>query len=498
MTSTSYLNCAIGTLQEYVPNANAPWNEERVKHLFRRIGFGANREMIENALAQNPADLIDQLIDGAIAKPKFQKPFWADWAISDYDPDNLTAQVTEQFYEVVSRWSSEFLDNNALRAKLMLFWSSHFVTKAEVYNCPSYNYDYFRLLEEHSLGNFRDFAHEIGTAPAMLIFLNGVQNTRFEPNENYARELFELFTLGVDNNYTQNDIVEAARALTGWNGFTEACAPITYRPALHDPGQKTIFGQTGAWDYDGLINLIFTQRVSEAANYICAQLYNFYINREPNEDIIDGLAQIFIDNNFEIAPVLRALFKSEHFFDESHIGGQIKSHIDAVYSFVKEIEYPIELLEVPGQERNGPFVAIYFANADLGQALFDPPNVAGWPGDRQWIDSTSLTNRWNISDFIIFDLFQNHRNALILWVQSLVDNSNDPYFITNRIIDFFTPQGLQTNQDYENAVTAFKWEVQENYFQDGSWNLDWDQEIVAAQISFLLRFITRLPEFQMA
>ena len=180
------------------------------------------------------------------------------------------------------------------------------------------------------------------------------------------------------------------------------------------------------------------------------------------------------------------------------IRDRIKSHIDAVYSFVKEIEYPIELLEVPGQERNGPFVAIYFANADLGQALFDPPNVAGWPGDRQWIDSTSLTNRWNISDFIIFDLFQNHRNALILWVQSLVDNSNDPYFITNRIIDFFTPQGLQTNQDYENAVTAFKWEVQENYFQDGSWNLDWDQEIVAAQVSFLLRFITRLPEFQMA
>lgn len=496
--ATTYLNCAIGSLDVYTPSAEAPWNEARVKHLYRRIGFGANRQMIENALGQNPAELIDQLIDDAIAKPKFPRPEWSDWALSDYDPDNTIAQALEQFYEMITRWSSEFLDDNALRAKLMLFWSNHFVTRAEDYNCPSYIYDYFRLLEEHSLGNFRDFSHVIGTSPAMLIFLNGVQNTRFEPNENYARELLELFTLGRDNNYTQNDIVEAARALTGWNGFTEGCDAISYVPEFHDPGQKTIFGQTGAWNYDGLLNLIFTERGRESASYVCSKLYTHYVNREPNKDIIDGLAQIFMDNNFEIAPVLSALFKSEHFFDEAHFGGVIKSHIESVYGFIKEIDFPIDDLVLPGALPNRPYINIHFANADLGQSLFDPPDVAGWPGDRDWINSSTLTNRWNVSDFFIFDLFQNHRDTLIVWVQNLVNNSNDPYEITKSVIDFFNSKELQTPQDYENGVMAFKWEVPENYFQDGSWKLDWDQEIVGAQIAFLIRFLTRLPEFQMA
>lgn len=496
--ATTYLNCAVGSLEVYSPSAEAPWNEERVKHLYRRIGFGASREMIENALAQNPAALIDQLIDDALVKPNFPRPDWADWAISDYDPDDTLAEVLQQLYQIISHWSSEFHDDNALRAKLMLFWSNHFVTKVENYNCPSYNYDYFRLLENHSLGNFRDFAHEIGTAPAMLLFLNGVQNTRFQPNENYARELMELFTLGRDNNYTQSDIEEAARALTGWNGFTENCAPITFVPQFHDPGQKTIFGQTGSWDYDDLINLIFTERTMECATYICSRLYNHYVNREPNEDIIEGMAQVFIDNNFEIAPVLRVLFKSEHFFDEAHYGGVIKSHIESVFGFIKESEYPIDEANIPGPFPNRPYLSIHFANSELGQTLFNPPDVAGWPGDRDWINSSTLTNRWNYSDFFIFDFFQNHRNALILWVQSLVGNTNDPYVITKRVIDFLISKELQSEQDYENGVMAFKWEVPENYFEDGSWNLDWDQEIVGAQISFLLRYISRLPEFQLA
>ncbi len=497
MTNT-YLNCAVGTLQEFVPNANTPWNEERVKHLYRRIGFGANPEMIENALAQNPADLVDALITDAIARPKFPKPIWGDWAISDYDPDNTLAQALAQLYELLDRWSGEFLDNDALRAKLMLFWSNHFVTRLDDYNCPSYNYDYFRLLEENALGNFRNFVEQIGTAPSMLIYLNGVQNTRFEPNENYARELLELFTLGRDNNYTQDDIIEAARALTGWNGFTEACAPITFVPAFHDPGQKTIFGQTGAWDYDGLIDLIFTERRSEMATHICEKLYNFYVNRETDEDIVEELAQIFINSNFEIAPVLRTLFKSEHFFDGAHIGGIIKSPLESMYGFIKESDFPITETAIPGNMPNRPFINLYFVGAEAGQALFDPVDVAGWPGDRDWINSTSLTARWSITDFFIFTFFQSHRDQQIVWVQNLVNNSNDPDLITRRIIDFFIPTELQTEQAYANGVQAFKWEVPENYFEDGSWNLDWDQEIVGGQIAFLLRYISRLPEFQMA
>ena len=220
--ATAYLNCATGTLETYIPSTDAPWNDQRIKHLYRRIGFGANAQMIGEAMAMAPADLVDQLIDGALNEANYPKPVWGDWALSDYDQNDVNAESLAQYYELLDRWSSQFLNDNALKSKLMLFWSNHFVTRLDDYQCPSYAYDYFRILAENSLGNFKSFVYDIGIAPSMLIFLNGVQSTRFEPNENYARELFELFTLGRDNGYTQNDIVEAARALTGWNGFTEA------------------------------------------------------------------------------------------------------------------------------------------------------------------------------------------------------------------------------------------------------------------------------------
>ena len=496
--ATAYLNCATGTLDTYVPSAEAPWNDQRIKHLYRRIGFGANAQMIGEAMAMTPADLVDRLIDEAVAEANWPKPTWGDWAISDYDQDDVSAQSVAQYYELLDRWSSQFLTDNALKSKLMLFWSNHFVTRLDDYQCPSYAYDYFRILEENALGNFKSFVYDIGIAPSMLIFLNGVQNTRFQPNENYARELFELFTLGRDNGYTQNDIAEAARALTGWNDFTEACAPIGFRADFHDPAQKTIFGQTDNFGYDELIDLIFNLRQSEMANYICGKLYTYYVNREINEDIVGELALIFIDNNFEIEPVLRTLFKSAHFFDEAHIGGRIKSPIESIYGFIKEVEFPIETLQEPGVNYNQGFIDISFLNGEMGQQLFSPIDVAGWPGDRDWINSTSLTSRWSVSDFVVFGLAQNFTDDMINWVKVLVGTSNDPAFIAETVINFFIPTTLQSAVDYANGVVAFKWEVPENYFQDGSWNLDWPQEIVGGQIGFLVRYISRLPEFQMA
>ncbi len=496
--ATTYLNCAVGTLDVYTPTAEAPWDEQRIKHLYRRIGFGANAQMIAQASTMSPAALVDQLLDGAVTEANWATPSWSDWALSDYDPNNVDVQALEQFYQLVDRWSSQFLNDNALKSKLMVFWHNHFVTRVDDYQCPSYAYDYFNILENNALGNFKSFVHTIGTAPAMLMYLNGVQNTRFEPNENYARELFELFTLGRDNGYEQDDIVNAARALTGWNGFTEGCAPIGFVQQFHDDGQKTIFGVTSDFGYDDLIDLIFAQRQTECANFICDKLYRFYVNRESNEEIVSQLAQVFIDNNFEIVPVLRILFKSQHFFDQYHIGAQIKSPIESIYGFIKETDYPIESQQVAGMSYNQAYVSLLFANGEIGQYLFNPVDVAGWPGDRDWINSTALTSRWNLSDFVTFDLFQNHRDRLIVWVQELVDNSNDPVFITQKVIDFFIPTQLQTEVDYDNGVMAFKWEVPQNYFDDGSWNLDWPQDIVGPQIAFLLRYISRLPEFQMA
>ncbi|MCG8332645.1 MAG: DUF1800 domain-containing protein [Chitinophagales bacterium] len=480
---TTTLNCATGTLAPYVPSGDAPWNKQRVIHLFRRMGFSASLAEIEAALSQNPSTLIDNIIDNAISLPPSPAPEWADWSISDYT--DFAQQQPEQIIEQILSWIKNMM-NDGFREKMTLFWHNHFVTQFEVYTCPSWMFDYYRILQENALGNFRDFTHTIGTSPAMLVFLNGVQSTVLDPNENYARELYELFTLGQDNGYTQNDIVETARALTGWNGFLELCGPIGYLPIAHDDGEKTIFGQTGNWGYDDVHDILFTERTEEIAGFICGKLYRAFIHPQEDEVIVNGLAQTFLDNNFDIVPVLRQLFKSEHFFDAYNIGTIVRSPIEVFLNFLKEGSFPYN--------DEGLTIAGYLA-ADLGQTLYNPPDVAGWPGNRTWIDSNTLTGRWQGVDYFTYTLYQFNPNSLVQLAKDISGNSNDPDEVAQSIVDHFIPNGLNQAEAYELATTVFKWEVPQNYYDDGSWNLEW--ETIPIQMAFLLQHVARLPEFQL-
>jgi len=275
----SLLNCNISSLTPYVPSSNMPWNVKRIQHLFRRLGFGANPVKISQALSLQPDALIDQLLNEAINLPTSPAPFWANWTISKYtDPNEYIAQNIEWTVQ----WSKEML-TQGVREKMALFWHNHFVTELDKYRCPSWQYEYHKILQGYAFGNFKDFVKAIGRTPAMLVYLNGVQNTRFEPNENYARELYELFTLGRDNGYTQQDIQETARALTGWNGFTELCAPITFVNAFFDNGQKSIFGRTGNWNYDTLHDVLFEQRANQIATFVCTKIYRAFVSPTVDE-----------------------------------------------------------------------------------------------------------------------------------------------------------------------------------------------------------------------
>lgn len=480
---TTTINCATGTLAPYVPSAAAPWDKRRAMHLFRRLGFGETPATIAIALEQNPADLVDFLIDQAVALPPDPTPDWSDWDINDYE--NFGEQYPEQIIEQISLWLQSMMQNS-LREKMTLFWHNHFVTKFDTYNCPSWMNDYLRTLQTHAFGNFKEMTVAIGTTPAMLVFLNGVQSTVVEPNENYARELFELFTLGQDNGYTQDDIVNTARALTGWNGFTVLCAPINYLPIAHDNGLKNIFGQIGNWDYDDVHDILFTERAQEIATHICGKLYRNFVHPEVDEAIVAGLAQTFLDNNFDLVPVYRQLFKSEHFFDEYNISTVTKSPLDVLIGYLKEanIPYNQEAIDIVG----------YLAD-DLGQTLLSPPDVAGWPGNRAWIDTNTMTGRWQSIDYFTFITFQNAPSTLVDLAKELTDNSNDVNEIAAVLVDHFIPNGLNQMEAYDRATTVLKWEIPQNYFDDGSWNLDWDT--VPVQMAFLLQYIARLPEFQL-
>lgn len=484
MTNT----CVTGTLAPYVPSAAIPWDKRRAQHLFRRIGFGATTIEVEAALAQSPANLIDTLIDQAIALPPAPEPEWAYWTVGGYGGDLNIA--LEQVLGWRRRWILDMLANG-LREKMALFWHNHFVTRLEDYNCPSWMYQYHRLLQQNALGNLKDFVYEMGKTPAMLVFLNGVQNTRFDANENYARELYELFTLGRDNGYSENDIRETARALTGWNGITQQsyCGEITFVQAFFDPGEKTIFGQTGNWNYDDVHDILFDQRANLIAEHIARKVYRAFVRPEADEAIVAELAGIFIAHDFDIAPMLRALFKSEHFFDDANIGVLVKSPLESMLTFVKENDFQLEWTD---EELDG----VAYLTAELGQDLFNPVDVAGWQGNRDWVNSNTLTGRWQALRFVIFRMYEHYPEQLVDLARKLSDNSQNADFIAQLIADHVLANGMQFPEDYERAAIAFKAEIPANYFEEGGgWSLAWDT--AAGQVGLLLDHLIRRPEFQL-
>lgn len=476
--------CELDGIAVYTPTPAKPWNLERVKHLYRRMGFGVNLADQQAALAMDPATLVDVLVDQAVNLAPTAAPAWGDWAISDYT--NVNTQGPEQILSWYSQFVTDMI-NNGLRDKLTLFWSNHFVTELDVYQCPSYMYQYYNLLQTHALGNFKDFVHAIGTSNAMIVYLNSYENTSVSPNENYARELYELFTLGEDNGYTQTDIVETAKALTGYNGFTEFCAPITFNSQFHSTDNKTIFGQTGNWGYDDVINILFEQRETQVAQFICSKIYKYFVSPVVDQTIIDELAATFISSNYEIAPVLRQLFKSEHFFDEDVIGVKIKSPMEMMVTFINESGFGYDQTVLDGT---------YYYGGLLGQELFNPIDVAGWQGNHEWINTSTITGRWLIIDYFCQYAYQQDAEQFRQFAIDLVGGpSNDADLVAQSIIDHFLPRGLQTQAEYDQAIAVFKDVYPSNYYTFGLWNTG--VEFAHYQVLLLLLHISHLPEFQL-
>lgn len=478
------VNCTIFGLTPLTAQSSISWNAKHIRHFYRRASFGASDSIISTALELDPSTAINTIIQEAINKPLSPPPDWADWALSDYG-DNVTDQITEQVVGFATDWLDRLYEGN-LRDKLTLFWHNHFVTQYDSYSCPSWMYQYYNVIERFALGNFKSFVREMGISPAMLVYLNGVQNTRFEPNENYARELYELFTLGLDNGYTQQDIAETARALTGYNDFTEACAPIGFRPLFHDDGEKTIFGRTGNWGYDDVIDILFEERGMEVATSICTKLYRYFVNPKLSEDIIEELATLMVNSNYELAPVISTLLASEHFFDEANHETIIPGHLEMFFTHSRE----------QGIDINSELQFLIAGTAgDIGQRLLNPVDVAGWQGNREWINTNTLIVRWgglqNLTNYFFTAVPEHFREMVI----TLTNDSNDPSFITRTIIDHFVTKGFEYDEEYDKAIIRFKSEIPENYYEDGSWNLHWDT--APNQIRLLLNYISTLPEYQL-
>lgn len=485
LTTTS---CNTSTLSPYTPTSGNPWSFGKVQHTFRRLGFGASEMEIDNALSLSPSELIDTIVATAYNLPVTPAPTWGYWSFSDftdYETEN------EQYIYDWRIATGNNLISESLRGRMMAFWMNHFVTELDTYFYAPYLFQYAHTLETYVLGNFKTFVREVGITPAMLLYLNGFENTNTQPNENYARELFELFTLGEGNGYTETDITETAKALTGYNHWDEYGGQMYFDSSTFVNEDKTIFGQTGNWGYDDVIDILFQERGNLIAPFICRKLYQFFVS--PDVDaviemtIIEPLAQTLIDNNFEMVPMLKQLFKSEHFYDERALGVIIKSPFDVIFQFVNESEFPYN---------NDLMEAFLYYSGTLGQALYQPPDVAGWQRDEHWISTSTLTGRWQMFEAYLGILFSNGQEEIFRELAiSLSNDSIDPEYITQVIVDYFNAKELFTPTDYDIATDIFKWEIPQNYYDDGLWSLSWDQ--APYQVFLLLVHLSKMPEFQL-
>lgn len=487
----SVQDCIIGGIATYVPSPTNPWDRQKVQHLYNRLGFGATDVEIAAALSQNPDTLIDNLIDNAVASPSPTPPIYANWTSVDYPIDDTFFDVVyDHLYGLIDEWIIGML-NNPVRYKMVLFWHNHFVTQFEEYFCSNWMWQYYDLLHQYAFGNFKDFVYDMGKNPAMLDFLDNNENIADFPNENYARELLELFTLGEGNNYTQADIFDTARALTGWKAYD--CDNVYFDVNDFDNNPKTIFGQTGNWGYDDVHNILFAQRENEMAHYIAEKLYRYFVYPEANATIINAVANDLIANNFNIASALKLLIKSEHFFDDKWIGGKIKSPLELyvqTYRLTK-FQYGVNITD---NEING----ISYRSADTGQQLFSPINVAGWPGQRSWITEHLMVKRWShVSNSIMWPLYNDalpNAAHLVQLAKDLSNYSSDPAVITQAFIDHYLSVSLSAEAT-ATATDVFKAGVPLNYYDSGVWGLDYPN--THFQVANLITHLAQLPEYQL-
>ena len=404
----------------------ADWDYRTAAHLLERGGFGATPEEIERVASMTPEAAVNRLVDYSelpdTAPAYDASPIWdsgmdpfpksraeavrrardtgSSMGVSilpEGESRRLQPVVNKFFYGLRSNavetqrlatWWGErmLLSQRPLEEKMTLFWHGHFATGNNKVRDARMVYQQNEMLRTHATGNFKELLLRILRDPAMLVYLDNGENVKGHPNENFGRELLELFTLGVGN-YTEQDIREGSRAFTGW---TNNVLEFKFESAQHDFDAKTFLGQTGPFDGEDIIEIILQQPA--AAEFVVSKLYRFFVREEISEGVRSDLAATFRDRGYEIKPVLKRIFLSRDFYSSESYATQIKAPVHLVVSTYKKLGLE-ELPTIPDFNR---------LTANLGQTLFNPPNVAGWAGGRTWVTPATLLQRGNLFRTVLY------------------------------------------------------------------------------------------------
>jgi uncharacterized protein (DUF1800 family) len=364
---------------------------EDTRHLLDRTGFGARPQDTLIFASLNRATAVERVLRANASSP--QPPPWAidrpfpNWKHLRSLPEEeqraarqaYQRQRREQTLDLRVWWYQWMLDTEApLIERMTLFWHNHFTSELRKVRSPQLMLQQNQLFRRHALGNYGDLLRDVLTDPAMLIYLDGKNSHKAKPNENLARELLELFTLG-EGHYSEADVRNLARALTGWT-VDHASGSARFRLRNHDDGEKSILGKRGHWGVDGVITILLAH--PRTAILLVEKLWLEFVSPDPEPAEVRQIAKTFRANGYEIRPALRELLLTDAFWAEQHRGVLIKSPVELIVGTLRRLDLPLP----PDRQ------LIRLARA-MGQDLFQPPDVKGWRGHTQWIDTDRLLAR---------------------------------------------------------------------------------------------------------
>ncbi len=487
---------------------SGPWTAAEAAHLLRRSTFGATFQDIQNAvnngLSQTLIDLfIPSVIDPPLAYDAAEQivNLGETWVAAVYPQDTTANQQTEGArMKSLGAWIAKNLNQESLSLteKMLFFWQNHFgVTTSGDARAM---YQYLELLRQHSLGNVKQLVKDVTIDPCMLLFLNGSSNTVFSPNENYGRELLELFTVGKGtqlaagdySTFTEQDVACAAKIFTGYKVQGVRSDTLTqvssqFMPNLHDNTTKILsyhfsnqtISAAGANEYADYIDVVFNQ--ADTATYLCRKLYRYFVNYEitpwVEQNIIADMALTFAANNYEIAPVLQELLSSEHFFDMEVRGAIIRSPIEMLMAMLNTSD---TFANFDLQTTYQIYLSMYGLADQMGQTYAAPPSVAGWTAYYQapafyrlWINSTYIKKRFDVANILTSNAFNVNGNQFKIQVVDLLNGLSAPSVAAQVIDDLcliFFPKDIPAADKLlikdilTNGLPDFEWTIQYNEY----------------------------------
>jgi len=526
----------LGGLNPY----NGPWGYAQAAHLLRRTGFGLKKSEMDTLLGMTMNSAVNKVLTvpaNAPAPPvnNYNNMDYTDpgislgqtWTIAIFDIDDIDAEAEALRVESWRGWWYELMlqQNTSILERMTLFWSNHFATQTSTVGWGRSVYEYNRMLRSNALGNFKQMTKSVTKEGMMLVYLNGFLNSKNAPDENYARELQELFTVGKDGGqqFTEDDVVAAARVLTGWR------LNLTDNSSFHDPDEhdktekkfSAFYGSTtipanlsGEADLDALLDMIFDR--PEVAEFICRKIYRWFvyydITPDTEQNVIQPLADIFRNNNYDIKPVMETLLKSVHFFEAAQTGCFIKTPVDISIGALRTFN-----LSIPASTPWDGFVMRYYLTAylaDMSMIPGDPPNVAGWQAFRQtpqfyriWINGDTLRNRNLFTDILTAYFIATDNDELkidLIAFAKQFSNPGDPVALVDDIIKLLLPQPLSATKKF-----LLKSLLLSGLPNDFYWTAAWAahisnpsdpmaEEVVRSRLLTFHLYLTRLPEFQLA